>query len=65
MVPTAYGYGTFLGTVAGRPACFHAGDNPGYKSLLGWLREDDLDLAVLVNDDGPPLGSAIRAALAN
>jgi CubicO group peptidase (beta-lactamase class C family) len=63
VVPTAYGYGTFLGTVAGRPAYFHAGDNPGYKSLLAWLPDDDLDLAVLVNDDGLPLEPAIHAAL--
>ncbi len=31
---TAYGFGTFIGTLDGEPARFHTGDNPGYVSIL-------------------------------
>jgi CubicO group peptidase (beta-lactamase class C family) len=34
---TGYGYGHWIGTFDGRPAYLHTGDNPGYKSLVGWL----------------------------
>lgn len=56
---TGYGYGTFLGTVAGRAAQFHPGDNPGYTSLLARLPEQQLDVAVLCHDDEPPLGPVV------
>jgi hypothetical protein len=62
-VAHASGYGVFLGTVAGRPARFHAGDNPGYTSLLAWLSDEDIDIAVLANDDGSPLDAPIRHAV--
>src|SRR5262249_10889618 len=37
LVVTGYGYGHWIGSFDGRPACLHTGDNPGYKSLVGWL----------------------------
>lgn len=46
-----YGYGYCLGTLAGRPARFHPGDNPGYHSLLAWLPELDATLVILCNDE--------------
>ncbi|WP_432562102.1 serine hydrolase domain-containing protein [Kineococcus sp. SYSU DK003] len=50
-VAKAYGYGTFLGTVAGRRAWFVPGDNPGYRSLLAHLADDGTDLAILSDDE--------------
>jgi hypothetical protein len=44
-----YGYGLFLGTFQGRAARYHPGDNPGYRSLLLWLPEDDTTVVVLAN----------------
>ena len=57
------GYGGFTGTVCGRPARFHAGDNPGYRSLLAYLPHEDRHVAVLTNDDGPPLDTPVRLAV--
>jgi CubicO group peptidase (beta-lactamase class C family) len=58
----AYGYGNFVGTIAGRPASFHPGDNPGYQSLSAVLPGDDTTLAVLLHDDAIRL-SAVLADL--
>lgn len=52
---SAYGYGTFLGTVGGHRAHFHPGDNPGYQSLLVWLPDRDASIAVLLNDEADDL----------
>jgi CubicO group peptidase (beta-lactamase class C family) len=59
VVNGAYGYGTFLGQVNGRPARIHPGDNPGYQSLLAYLPEDDLDIVVLCNEDAPSVNGAL------
>ncbi|WP_432541602.1 serine hydrolase domain-containing protein [Kineococcus sp. SYSU DK002] len=59
----AYGCGTFLGRVGGRPAWFVPGDNPGYRSLLAHPRGGDADLVVLSNDEGPGLDDAVGRAL--
>lgn len=61
VVHHAYGYGTFLGQVGGRPARVHPGDNPGYQSLLAHLPDDDLDLVVLCNEDDPGVGAALQS----
>lgn len=62
-----YGYGTLLGAVAGHPARFHTGDNPGYLSFHGWLPDLDMTVVVLSNDgssDTDALAAAlVRAAL--
>jgi CubicO group peptidase (beta-lactamase class C family) len=59
---SAYGYGNFVGTIAGRPASFHPGDNPGYQSLSAVLPDSDTTLAVLLHDDAVRL-SAVLADL--
>lgn len=50
LVVTGYGYGHYVGTFDGRPVALHTGDNPGYKSLVGWL-PDGVSLVALSNDD--------------
>jgi hypothetical protein len=60
---TGAGYGSFTGTVCGRPAQFHTGDNPGYRSLLAYLPHEDAHVAILTNDDGPPLDTPVRLAV--
>ena len=47
---TGYGYGHYIGTLDGQPAALHTGDNPGYKSLVGWL-PDRVSIVALSNDD--------------
>jgi CubicO group peptidase (beta-lactamase class C family) len=47
---TGYGYGHYVGTFDGRPAALHTGDNPGYKSLVGWLPAG-VGIVALSNDD--------------
>jgi CubicO group peptidase (beta-lactamase class C family) len=60
---SAYGYGTYVGTIAGRPAFFHPGDNPGFRSLLAWLPQTDVTIAVLSNDESVVLDDiAVRLA---
>lgn len=59
VVVEAYGYGTFLGRVAGHRARINPGDNPGYQSLLAHLPGEDLDLAVLCNEDAPSVDAAL------
>lgn len=46
-----YGYGCFIGAVAGHRGYYHPGDNPGYQSFAGWLPEPDIRLVVLTNDE--------------
>ncbi|MFE3020546.1 serine hydrolase domain-containing protein [Streptomyces sp. NPDC059256] len=48
---TGYGYGVFLGELAGRAARFHHGDNQGYRSLLVRLPESDTGIVVLTHDE--------------
>jgi CubicO group peptidase (beta-lactamase class C family) len=59
-VAEAYGYGTFLGRVAGNQAWFVPGDNPGYQSLLAYLPDRNIDLVVLGNEDAPGVAAALR-----
>jgi CubicO group peptidase (beta-lactamase class C family) len=47
---TGYGYGWRIGTVVGRRAYFHTGDNPGYLAVNAWLPDERITLAVLAND---------------
>jgi CubicO group peptidase (beta-lactamase class C family) len=46
-----YGYGWAIGTVAGHRMFFHPGDNPGYLAFNGWLPDDDVQIALLANDE--------------
>ena len=59
VVPTGYGYGTFLGRVRGRGARINPGDGPGYQTLLAYLPDQELDLAVLCNEEAPSLNAAL------
>jgi CubicO group peptidase (beta-lactamase class C family) len=56
---TAYGYGTFLGQLKGREARINPGDNPGYQSLLAYLPDEELDVAILGNEDAPSVNDAL------
>jgi CubicO group peptidase (beta-lactamase class C family) len=47
---TGYGYGHYVGTFDGLSAALHTGDNPGYKSLVGWL-PCGVGIVALSNDD--------------
>jgi CubicO group peptidase (beta-lactamase class C family) len=60
-VVAGYGYGTFLGQVCGHQARINPGDMPGYQTLLAYLPDQDLDLAVLCNEDAPSLDAALAA----
>ncbi|MFD9421351.1 MULTISPECIES: serine hydrolase [unclassified Streptomyces] len=51
LLATGYGYGVFLGTLAGHRAHFHHGDNPGHRSLLVRLPDQDTGIVVLTRDD--------------
>ena len=51
IVGRGYGYGLFIGAIAGHQAYFHPGDVPGYVSLTAWLPEDRISIAILCNDD--------------
>jgi CubicO group peptidase (beta-lactamase class C family) len=59
ILASAYGYGLFIGSIAGQPAWFHPGDNPGYRSFLAWLPETDMTLAVLSNEESLVLDDVI------
>ncbi|RYZ30030.1 MAG: class A beta-lactamase-related serine hydrolase [Propionibacteriaceae bacterium] len=59
VVPTGYGYGTFLGRVLGHGARINPGDMPGYQTLSAYLPDQDLDLAVLCNEEAPSLDAAL------
>ncbi len=48
---SAYGYGTYIGSISSQPAWFHSGDNPGFRSFLAWMPDADVTLAVLGNDE--------------
>ena len=60
ILTAAYGYGTFLGQINGHRARISPGDNPGYQSLLAYLPDRGLDIAVLCNEDPPSVNAALR-----
>jgi CubicO group peptidase (beta-lactamase class C family) len=59
----AYGYGTYVGTVAGQRAWFHLGDNPGFRSFLGWLPDADVVIALLCNEESVVLDDVVPTIL--
>jgi hypothetical protein len=59
VVVTGYGYGTFLGRVRGHQARINPGDMPGYQTLLAYLPDQELDLAVLCNEEAPSVDAAL------
>jgi CubicO group peptidase (beta-lactamase class C family) len=56
----SYGYGHFIGSLAGRPAAFHPGDNPGYQSFSASIPDVDTSIVVLLNDDAPDVRQIVR-----
>lgn len=47
---TGYGYAWQIGTVAGRRAYCHTGDNSGFLAVNVWLPDEQVAVAVLTND---------------
>ena len=60
LIGESYGYGYALGTVAGRPARFHPGDNPGYLAVHLWLPDHDIVIVLLSNDETSPAESVLQ-----
>jgi CubicO group peptidase (beta-lactamase class C family) len=59
-----YGYGCFLGRIGSRRIRFHTGDNPGYRSLIAWLPDSDVAIAMLSNDESSDLEGELRRSAA-
>ena len=55
-----YGYGQFIGRIAGHPACLHPGDNPGYQSLAVWLPGREACVVILSNDEAADIEALLR-----
>ena len=60
---TGYGYGWQIGTVDGRRAYFHTGDNSGYLAVNAWLPDEQITLAVLANDQATDIFQAVTDIL--
>jgi CubicO group peptidase (beta-lactamase class C family) len=59
-----YGYGHYIGTIAGHTAYFHPGDNPGYQSFAAWLPDHATCVVILANDEAADIESLLRQLLA-
>lgn len=59
----AYGYGWFVGELAGEECLHHSGHNDGFKAFAAWLPASDRRVVVLANRDevDPVLLGAILA----
>jgi CubicO group peptidase (beta-lactamase class C family) len=55
-----YGYGQFIGHIAGHTAYFHPGDNPGYQSLAVWLPRQAACAVILTNDEAADTEALLR-----
>jgi CubicO group peptidase (beta-lactamase class C family) len=51
LIANGYGYAWAIGTLAGRRVYFHTGDNPGYLAFNAWLPDDDVQIALLANEE--------------
>jgi CubicO group peptidase (beta-lactamase class C family) len=60
---TGYGYGWQIGTVDGRRAYFHTGDNSGYLAVNAWLPDERITLAALANDQANDIFRAVTELL--
>ncbi|MEV0273421.1 serine hydrolase domain-containing protein [Hamadaea sp. NPDC050747] len=47
----SYGYGLYTGTVYGKAAYLHPGDNPGFQTLSVWFPEQRASIAILANEE--------------
>lgn len=59
-----YGYGLFVGTIAGQPAVFHPGDIPGFAAFHAWLPERRAAIAILAGDEQADIPGALTNLLA-
>ncbi|WP_433348131.1 serine hydrolase domain-containing protein [Micromonospora sp. CA-111912] len=57
--PQAYGYGCFVGPLAGERSVGHSGHNLGFKAFVAWLPDSDRRLVVLTNDDEDPVAHTL------
>ena len=48
---TGYGYGWFVGPLAGFPAVYHSGDNDGFRAFCAWAPHDRVRVVVLSNSE--------------
>ena len=55
-----YGYGRYIGHIAGHAAYFHPGDNPGYQSLAVWLPGEEACAVILTNDEAADTEALLR-----
>jgi CubicO group peptidase (beta-lactamase class C family) len=63
LTTTGYGYGMFTGTFAGRAACYHPGDNPGYQCFACWISDRAASIVILVNDEAASIMGLLRQLL--
>jgi CubicO group peptidase (beta-lactamase class C family) len=55
-----YGYGHYIGRIAGHTAYAHTGDNPGYQSLAVWLPGPAACAVILSNDEAADTEALLR-----
>ena len=58
-----YGYGHYIGRIAGHTAYVHTGDNPGYQSLAVWLPGQAACVVILSNDEAADTEALLRQLL--
>jgi CubicO group peptidase (beta-lactamase class C family) len=63
LLTTGYGYGMFTGTFAGRAACYHPGDNPGYQAFACWIPDEAASIVILLNDQAANLADLLKQLL--
>lgn len=59
----AYGYGLYTGTAGGRPAVFHEGDVPGFRTVVVWLADEGRAVAVLADEEKTDVIAEVRARI--
>jgi CubicO group peptidase (beta-lactamase class C family) len=60
----SYGYGLWVGPIAGHTGYYHPGDVPGFTSLIAWLPEPKVSIAILSNDASTDVEKVARRLLA-
>jgi CubicO group peptidase (beta-lactamase class C family) len=60
---TGYGYGMRTGILAGHPAWYHTGDNPGYLSLACWIPDRAASIVILANDEAASIPGLLTQLL--
>jgi len=55
-----YGYGHYIGRIAGQTAYAHTGDNPGYQSAAVWMPGPEVCIVILSNDEAADIEALLR-----